>query len=169
MNTTTQPSLATFHRLEALTLYMSESEAAASIHGIDDLDLVEAVFDAFCTLWLKHLVDLENAARPMRLSPMIPLPVCNLELVVRTLIDVLKSNFPEICSAIPIYCILARSDLNIIHLPIQLAGSEEDDFEADSAETRATGALHRLRGTYGPVELGGRSWDITTWSELDIS
>ncbi|KAI0317215.1 hypothetical protein OF83DRAFT_167255 [Amylostereum chailletii] len=77
-------TLETFQRLEALTLYMANSNATDVFHTIDDPELAEAIYTAYGSLWMTYLLTLESAAKPDKLSPTHPVAILNLENAVRT-------------------------------------------------------------------------------------
>ncbi|KAF7378164.1 hypothetical protein MSAN_00240900 [Mycena sanguinolenta] len=82
-------SINTFHRLEALTLYMANSAAGDMFPTIDDAELAEAIYNAYGALWMTYILDLEAAAKPEKLSPTHPVPIPNLENAVRTSAEVI--------------------------------------------------------------------------------
>ncbi|KAJ6480421.1 hypothetical protein C8R45DRAFT_1005379 [Mycena sanguinolenta] len=196
-------SINTFHRLEALTLYMANSGAADMFPTIDDPELSEAIYNAYGALWMTYILNLETAAKPAKLSPTHPVPIRNLENTVRTSAKVITqytglgfdNDAEELQTAM--LRVLARNDMEgtpkeKVFLGKSGGSDDEDDEEeeedeappkkkkqrtsADDADVRAAAkawkastAMKALREAYGPVEHGGRPWDITKWSKAALA
>ncbi|KAJ7748210.1 hypothetical protein DFH07DRAFT_572949 [Mycena maculata] len=47
-------------------------------------------------------------------------------------------------------------------------GADDHDVRAAAKEWKASSAMKDLRDAYGPVEHGGRPWDITKWSKAQL-
>ncbi|KAJ7763335.1 hypothetical protein B0H16DRAFT_1527537 [Mycena metata] len=194
-------ALGTFHRLEALTLYMANSNGASVFPTIDVPELAEAIYDAYGALWMTYILHLESAAKPQKLGPAHPIGIINLENAVRTSAKVITQfsdlgfdKDPEDLER-AILRVLARNDMDGTPKEKMFLGksadsdSDEDDDDeemeaqstsnntrADDADVRAaakswkaSAAIKALRDVGGPVELGGRSWDITQWSPAAVA
>ncbi|KAJ7776249.1 hypothetical protein B0H16DRAFT_1003478 [Mycena metata] len=194
-------SLATFHRLEALTLYMANSMGASAFHTIDDPDLAEAIYDAYGALWITYILDLESAAKPQKLNPTHPVAVPNLENVVRTSAKTITQfsglgfdkNPDDLQDAM--LRVLERNDMDgtpkeQLFLgdsdsenedeeeeerrpkrtkdarPAKKArrtGADDTDVRSEAKAWKASAAMKALREAHGPIEHGGRPWNITKW------
>ncbi|KAJ7018866.1 hypothetical protein C8F04DRAFT_1198425 [Mycena alexandri] len=190
-------SVATFQRLEALTLYMANSMGASDhpastwglnavyIAAIDDPDLAEAIYDAYGTLWMTYILDLESAAKPQKLGPTHPVAIPNLENVVRTsakgvdaMLRVLERNDMDGTPQEQLF--LGDSDDSDSEnedgdeeerpkkkkdtRPAKKGrrtGADDTDVRSEAKAWKASAAMKALREAYGPVEHGGRPWDIT--------
>ncbi|KAJ7630401.1 hypothetical protein FB45DRAFT_915395 [Roridomyces roridus] len=193
-------SLSTFHRLEALTLYMCNSGAADAFPTIDDPELAEAVYDAFGALWMTYLLELEAGAKPHKLGPARPIAARNLENVVRTSAKVITQysglgfdkSAEDLQSAM--LRVLERNDMDGTvkeklflgksadseeeeeeeeeELPKKKKKSrqsaDDDDVKDAAKEWKASKAMKTLREVAGPIEHGGRPWDITKWSKAAL-
>ncbi|KAJ7080592.1 hypothetical protein B0H15DRAFT_856498 [Mycena belliarum] len=218
-NKTEKLSLATFHRLEALTLYMANSNGASVFPTIDDPELAEAIYEAYGALWLTYILSLEAAAKPQKLGPAHPLAIRNLENVVRTSAKVITQysglgfdkNPKDLQDAM--LRVLERNDMDgTVKEKLFYGKSADSDEESDedsdnesdneagestskrksSADARpakkprktsaddadvraeakawkASAAMKALREAHGPVEHGGRPWDITKWSPAALA
>ncbi|KAJ7496203.1 hypothetical protein B0H11DRAFT_2276395 [Mycena galericulata] len=192
----------TFHRLEALTLYMANSMAADVFHTIDDPDLAEAIYNAYGALWMTYILDLEAAAKPQKLGPTHPVAIRNLENVVRTaakgIAEFSSLGFDKDADDLEraMLRVLERNDMDgtpkaklFLGKSADSDDEEEEEQEeeeeespskkgrtgADDADVRAAGktwkasaAMKALREAYGPVEHGGRPWDITKWPKAAL-
>ncbi|KAJ7088229.1 hypothetical protein C8R43DRAFT_1050865 [Mycena crocata] len=160
---TDQLSLATFHRLEALTLYMANSMGASVFHTIDDGELAEAIYDAYGALWMTYILNLEAAAKPQKLSPTHPVAIRNLENVVRTSAKAITQfsdlgfdkNPDDLQDAM--LRVLERNDMDGTRkeklFDGKAADSDEDESDADEAdeERRPT------KNTQGPAKKPRRT------------
>ncbi|KAJ7209149.1 hypothetical protein GGX14DRAFT_453214 [Mycena pura] len=192
-------SLDTFHRLEALTLYMANSMGAEVFHTIDDPDLAEAIYNAYGALWMTYVLDLEAAAKPQKLGPTHPVAIRNLENVVRTTAKAITRfsglgfNKDADDLEMALLRVLERNDMDgTPKAKLFLGKSEDSDDEGEEEEEeeeektagegaddvdvraaakawKASAAMKALREAYGPVEHGGRPWDITKWSKTALA
>ncbi|KAJ7266456.1 hypothetical protein B0H12DRAFT_1216849 [Mycena haematopus] len=197
-------SISTFHRLEALTLYMANSMGADVFPTIDDPDLAEAIYSAYGALWMTHVLDLETAAKPQKLGPAQPVAILNLENAVRTTAKVITQfsglGFSKDADDLQfaLLRVLERNDMDGTPKEKPFLGKSKDDDDeeedeedeeeapkskkkrqrtsADDADVRAaaktwkaSSAMKALREAYGPVEHGGRPWDITKWSKTALA
>ncbi|KAK7052634.1 hypothetical protein R3P38DRAFT_2861464 [Favolaschia claudopus] len=139
-------TLATFHRIEALTLYMCHSGAADTFHTIDDGEFADVLYTAFGSLCLTYILNLESAAKPQKLSPTHPLDILNLENVIRTaakaimqFADMGFENEPnEVSDAM--LRVLERNDMNGTPKEKLILGKSADsDDEDDDADKENEG------------------------------
>ncbi|KAJ7154089.1 hypothetical protein C8R46DRAFT_1197092 [Mycena filopes] len=208
-------SIATFHRLEALTLYMANSNAASVFPTIDDADLAEAIYNAYGALWMTYVLDLETAAKPQKLSATHPVGIPNLENAVRTSAKVITIfrdlGFEQDANALQdaLLRVLERNDMDGTRKEQLFLGDDSDDEDEDGDEDeededdeeprakktpketrpakkarrgtaddkdvraaaktwKASAAMKALR-EQGPVEHGGRPWDITKWPAAELA
>ncbi|KAJ7822638.1 hypothetical protein B0H14DRAFT_3146309 [Mycena olivaceomarginata] len=198
-------ALDTFHRLEALTLYMSNSIGADVFPTIDDPDLAEAIYNGYGSLWMTYLLALEAKAKPQKLSPTHPVVIRNLENAVRTTAKGMtqfsglgfRKDADKLQSAM--LSVLERNDMDGTPKEKLFLGKSADSDDEDSDEDgsdekedeaplrkkRRTGAddaavrtaakawtssaaMKALREAYGPIEHGGRPWDITKWPKAAL-
>jgi hypothetical protein len=48
------------------------------------------------------------------------------------------------------------------------SGADDTDVRAEAKTWKASAAMKGLREAYGPVEHGGRPWDITKWPKAAL-
>ncbi|KAJ7140444.1 hypothetical protein C8R46DRAFT_1135634 [Mycena filopes] len=164
-------SIATFHRLEALTLYMANSNAASVFPTIDDADLAEAIYNTYGALWMTYVLDLETAAKPQKLSPTHPVAIPNLENAVRTSAkqdaddedeDDEEDDDDEEPRA-------KKTPKETRPAKKARRGTADDkDVRAAAKTWKASAAMKALR-EQGPAEHGGRPWDITKWPAAELA
>ncbi|KAJ6480417.1 hypothetical protein C8R45DRAFT_1100989 [Mycena sanguinolenta] len=157
-------SINNFHRLEALTLYMAKSGVADAFPTIDDPELSAAIYNAVKVITQYAGLGFHNDAEELQ-TPMLR--------------------------------VLARNDMDgtpkekLFLSQSNNSGDEDDEDEeedegsapknkrrprADDADVRAaakawkaSAAMKALREAYGPVEHGGRPWDITKWPKAALA